>query len=466
MKLQELQSTLSKCIEAIKGQMDPSEYKNYIFPLLFWKHISEVPTFPLTLKWGNAEILSIKDIAVIFSTIHEVIPNLNNIFDISIWNNEYKLPNEKLLNLLNILNNVDLTNTKSDVLGQAYEYLILENEPGRKLGEYFTPRSVVKLVAELLDPKPGDSIYDPACGSGGMLIGAINHLKENKGSLHISGSEINYTTAALARMNLYFHNVKHDIKLCDTLNSPADDNKYDIILANPPFSMKDWGNWNEDDPRILGAVAPKKCGDFAWIQHIIYSMKEETGRAAVIMPLGVLFRSGAEQKIRQAILEEEDILESLILLKDNIFYSTNIQTCIFIFNKNKPPERENHVLFIDATKAFVKEEKSKKYTLDDKGIKDIVDTYKLGQRRDNVFCSLVHLPDIINNKYDLNITRYVNYNNEEEVLPFHEAFRNWEKLTYDINNHIQKMHDFYKEYGLIDKNGKVVGEEGFEVNNK
>jgi type I restriction enzyme M protein len=264
---------------------------------------------------------------------------LAGIFGDVAWGNKEKLPEPSLLALLDAFGTLDLSPSKvgNDVLGAAYEYLLKQfaDASGQKAGEFFTPRAVVRLLTKLLEPKPTDSVYDPACGSGGMLVEAANEVLEAGGSLaqmRFYGQEVNLTTAAIARMNLYLHDVE-DSKVLrgDALRDPKfrDVNgrlqRFDIVIANPPFSLKNWGadTWANDPwGRAACGVPPAGTGDLAWVQHMVASMKPGTGRLGVVMPHGVLFRGGVEGRIRQCLIEK-DQLDAVIGLPANLFYSTS-----------------------------------------------------------------------------------------------------------------------------------------------
>ena len=247
---------------------------------------------------------------------------------------------------------LDPDHVSGDLLGNAYEYLLREfaEASGKKAGEFFTPRHVVHLLVKILDPQPGDEVVDPACGSGGMLVETVNAVRAaggNPDSLRLHGQEINLTTSAIAKMNLYLHGLEDfEIRRGDTFRDPKFTErgrlrKFDVVIANPPFSLQNWGAsaWANDPwGRVLCAVPPAKNGDYAWIQHMIASMKDDTGRVGVVMPHGVLFRGGKEGEIRRCLLEK-DLLEAVIGLPNNLFYSTSIPVCLLIWRKTKAAER-------------------------------------------------------------------------------------------------------------------------------
>jgi type I restriction enzyme M protein len=262
---------------------------------------------------------------------------LYGIFGDAQWTNKERLSDSLLRDLIEHFSRIDLGNqaAQADVLGQSYEYLIKKfaDATNKKAGEFYTPRSVVRLMVNILDPREGESIYDPACGTGGMLLEAIHHVKENHGDDRTLwgkrfGQEKNLTTSAIARMNLFLHGAADfQIVRGDTLRNPAfflGDNlaTFDCVIANPPFSLEKWGEevWASDPyGRNFAGMPPAKSGDYAWVQHMIKSMAPKTGRMAVVLPHGALFRMGAEGKIRTKLLGM-DALEAVIGLGPNLFY--------------------------------------------------------------------------------------------------------------------------------------------------
>ncbi len=356
-------------------------------------------------------------------TIEQSNPDrLAAIFGDAAWGNKERLPEASLVALINAFTGLDLNPERvpHDVLGQAYEYLLknFADESGKKAGEFFTPRQVVRLIVTMLDPQPGESTYDPACGSGGMLVETINSVRERGGdtrTLRLYGQEVNLTTAAIARMNLYLHEIE-DFKIVrgDTLRSPGlrqpDGviSKFDVVIANPPFSLSSWGGdtWAAD-PRSFCGVPPMKNGDFAWVQHMVSSMTEDKGRVGVVMPHGVLFRGGVEGRIRQCLIEQ-DRLEAIVSLPTNLFYSTSIPACVLIFREVKAVERRYHVLFIDGSLQFTKGRNQNQMSADD--IASIADAYLAGgdcggKGHPNV--RLVPFEEIKENAFDLSFGRYL-----------------------------------------------------------
>jgi type I restriction enzyme M protein len=345
--LDELERRLWDAANALRGPVDPADFKTYVFPMLFWKWISD------TWDWEHAQAVADfgddvdpeveadyhkfdlppgthwRDVTTKTANLGAAInkalgqieqanpDSLAGMFGDASWGNKERLPESSLVTLINAFNGLSLNpdEVSNDLLGQGYEYLLKKfaDESGKKAGEFFTPRQVVRLLIRILDPQPGESVYDPACGSGGMLVETINTVRDHGGdtrTLRLYGQEVNLTTSAIARMNLYLHDIE-DFKIVrgDTLRSPGlrkPDGKistFDVVVANPPFSLTNWGaeTWAAD-VRSVGGVPPTKNGDFAWIQHMVASMDPDNGRVGVVMPHGVLFRGGAEAKIRQALV--------------------------------------------------------------------------------------------------------------------------------------------------------------------
>lgn len=457
----QLESTLWSAANALRGPVDPGDFKAYVFPVMFFKWISD--------SWDHEHAQALEDFgdaltgdieadyhtfvipdgchwADVIETTHQTGVKLDNalqriqqanpdalagVFGDVQWANQDRLPQSALAALLNTFHSVrlDADSVNGDMLGSAYEYLLREfaEASGKKAGEFFTPRHVVHLLVKILDPKPGDTIADPACGSGGMLVETVTAVKEHGGdprTLRLHGQEINLTTSAIAKMNLYLHGLKEfKVVRGDTFREPKllDGDalqKFDVVIANPPFSLQNWGadGWaNDPYGRVICGVPPAKNGDFAWIQHMVASMKEDTGRVGVVMPHGVLFRGGKEAAIRECLVRK-NILEAVIGLPNNLFYSTSIPVCLLIFRKQKPTDRDNKVLFIDATKRFVSGKNQNTMSIEDI---DLIDAaYKRAEDLDGeggLSVLLVGLKEIEENGFDLNVGRYIKTENRAEV---------------------------------------------------
>lgn len=289
-----------------------------------------------------------------------------------------------------------------------------------KAGEFFTPRAIVHLLVRLLDPVAGETIYDPACGSGGMLVETSNAVQENGGdtrTLRLYGQEVNLTTSAIARMNLYLHDLEdfHIIRE-DTLRSPrhlARDGslrQFDVVIANPPFSLKNWGqeSWVSDPfDRSFCGTPPASSADFAWVQHMVSSMAFSRGRVGVVMPHGVLFRGGAEQRIRQCLIEA-DLLHAIIGLPTNLFYSTTIPACLLIFRGTKSKANQGSVRIVDGSRRFEKGRNQNR--MSDSDVEAILNAFRssaLEFDENRVTARSVTVNEIGNNEWDLSIARYV-----------------------------------------------------------
>lgn len=470
----QLESLLWSAANALRGPVDPGDFKAYVFPVMFFKWISDtwdyehaqavedfgadlteeieadyhVFTIPEGCHWSDViETSQQTGIALgkALQRIQTVNPDsLAGVFGDVQWGNQDRLPQSALMDLLNTFHAVrlDPDSINGDMLGAAYEYLLREfaEASGKKAGEFFTPRHVVHLLVRILDPQPGESIADPACGSGGMLVEATNTVREHGGdprTLRLYGQEINLTTSGIAKMNLYLHGVQ-DFRIVrgDTFSEPKllDGDAlqtFDIGLANPPFSLQNWGadTWAHDPfGRAFCGVPPGKNGDFAWIQHLLATMRPGTGRVGVVMPHGVLFRGGKEAAIRECIVDQGK-LEAVIGLPPNLFYSTSIPVCLLIFRDQKPAERVGKVLFIDASARF--RPGKNQNTLSEEDVQIIGSAFKLGEDLDGenegLHLRLVGREEIAANGYDLNVGRYIQTEATSEIdvetalAAYHEA---------------------------------------------
>jgi type I restriction enzyme M protein len=297
--------------------------------------------------------------------------HLYGVFGDAQWTNKDRLPDELLKNLIEHFSSLAIGNASvaSDVMGDAYEYLIKQfaDATNKKAGEFYTPRSVVRLMVDIVDPQEGETVYDPACGTGGMLLAAVEHVHARGGDPRtffgkIFGQEKNLTTASMARMNLFLHGLEDFvIERGDTLRNPvfADASSgglgtFDVVIANPPFSLEAWGRelW-ESDPwgRAFAGLPTDSNADMAWVQHMVASMAPGTGRMAVVLPQGALFRSGVEGQIRQHLLKA-DLVEAVIGLAPNLFYGTGLAACVLVLRRHKAPARQGKVIVIDASSLF------------------------------------------------------------------------------------------------------------------
>ncbi len=341
-----------------------------------------------------------------------------------------------------------------DVIGSAYEYLIknFAASGGQKAGEFYTPPEVSDLIAELLDPQPGDSICDPACGSGSLLMKCGRKIVTNHGSRQYAlyGQEAIGSTWSLAKMNMFLHGEdNHKIEWGDTIRNPKllDKNggliHFDIVTANPPFSLDKWGHDEAEHDkfgRFRRGVPPRTKGDYAFILHMIETLKPRTGRMGVVVPHGVLFRGSSEGKIRQQLIEE-NLLDCVIGLPEKLFYGTGIPAAILIFKKDKP---DNSVLFIDASREF-KAGKNQNL-LTPENIDKIVATYRARESVDK-YAYLASLEEIQENDYNLNIPRYVDTFEEEEEIDLLAVRKERLELKTQLAVLEQEMEGYLKELG-------------------
>lgn len=488
---QELESHLWKSADILRGSIDSSDYKNYIFGLLFLKRLSDVFDekrqalikehgeeigqmlvddqsqyqfyVPEAARWGKvrkhaSDIGSAINVA--FETLENENVTLEGVLTPIDFNRKEVLTDSVLQRLLQHFSELNLRNdnlSEPDMLGRAYEYLIkmFADDAGKKGGEFYTPSKVVELIVKLIKPEEGMRVYDPTCGSGGMLIQSVDYVKEQNGnpqSLSLFGQEKNLGTWAIAKMNLLLHNLPdHRIEKGDTIREPklVEDGEimlFDRVIANPPFSLKEWGR-EEAEHDVYGrfqyGIPPKNAGDYAFIQHMIASLKAD-GKCGVVMPHGVLFRGGAEGKIRQGLIES-DLLEAVVGLPSNLFYGTGIPACILIFNRNKSAERKGNILFIAAEDEY--QEGKNQNTLQDEDITKIVaafDTYEEVEK----YARVVSLDEIMSNDYNLNITRYIDKSEEEEKVDLESVILEISDLESKRADIKTKLNGYLRELGL------------------
>lgn len=470
--LSQLEQFLSKAAWILKGPVDASDFKVYIFPLLFFKRISDVydEEFQNALKEsdGDKEYAALpemhrfeipknchwKDVREKTTNIGLAIEKalrgieqanqqfLYGIFGDAQWSNKNKLSDKLLVDLIEHFSQYTLSNAtvEPDMLGNAYEYLIkhFADLTNKKAGEFYTPRSVVHLLGLILDPHEGETIYDPACGTGGMLLECVDDLKRNNEdyrTLKLYGQEKNLTSSSIARMNMFLHGIEDfEIHRGDTLRNPAfffadGLRTFDCVIANPPFSLKEWGAdlWaNDPYGRNIAGVPPKGNGDMAWVQHMVKSMNS-TGRMTVVLPHGALFRKGAEGKIRKALLEQ-DLLEAVIGLGPNVFYGTQLAACVMVFKQNKEAKKKKKVLFIDASDQ-VRTGRAQNY-LEPHHVKQIHDWYSAYKDVEN-YVKVSTFKDLEENDFNLNIPLYVEKVIEDDLPTVEEAMADLKKVWDD-----------------------------------
>lgn len=461
----------------LRGHIDAGDYKQFIFPLLFFKRVCDVYdeeyskneaefgvdfddlhmfNVPKEHHW-NAVREKSEDVGQALQTAMREIEKANpgkleGIFGDAQWTNKERLPDRLLKDLLEHFSmyTLSIENVPDDELGNAYEYLIKEfaDDSGHTAQEFYSNRTLVKLMAEMLDAKPGDSVYDPTCGTGGMLLITATHLKE-KGeeyrSLKLYGQEVNLITSSIARMNMFLHGIEDfSVYRGDVLTDPGfienDELKtFDIVLANPPYSIKRWDRdkfMNDPYGRNMYGVPPQGCADYAFIQHIIKSMNKEHGKCAILLPHGVLFRD-SEQDIRKKMIED-DIVECVLGLGPNLFYNSSMEACVLICNMNKSKERKNKILFINAVNE-VRKEKTMSY-MDKRHRDKIEDAYNRFEDIEN-FCKVEDINTILEkNKANLNVQLYARPKDEtKDEISLEQAINNWEISSKQLKDSFEQM---------------------------
>lgn len=476
--IEELESYLWGSATLLRTSIDAGAYKQYIFPLLFFKRICDVYDeecekilkeydgdesaleweenhlfmVPKGAHWSDVRAKSENIGAALvdaFSKIQSANPaKLQGIFGDAAWTNKNRLPDRLLKDLIEHFSSktLSLENCPEDELGQGYEYLIKQfaDDSGHTAQEFYTNRTVVHLMTEMLKPQSGESIYDPTCGSAGMLISAIAYLKE-KGeewrNVSAYGQEINALTSAIGKMNLFLHGIKDfEIVNDDTLTRPAfieqeQLKKFDMVLANPPYSISQWDRdafASDKYGRNFLGVPPQGRADYAFLQHILMSMKKDSGRCAILFPHGVLFRN-EENSMREQLVRG-DYLECVIGLAANLFYNSPMEACIVICRMNKKATNRGKVLFINAVNEV--ERKNAQSYLRDDHIKHIAEAYERYEDEEGFAC-VSTISDIEENNYSLSIPLYVkgtsNSDSVKDERSLQEVYEAWEESSANMH---------------------------------
>ena len=460
---QDLYNFLFEACNILRGPVSQDNFKDYITPILYYKRISDVydeeTQSALEESGGDKEYAALpeqhrfdipegchwKDIrertenlgAAIVGAMRgielanpDTLYGVLSMFSSQKWTNKQNLTDGKIRDLIEHLSTRKLGNKDypADLMGDAYEILLKKfaDDSKAQAGEFYTPRSVVQLLIRILDPKPGESVYDPACGSGGMLIEAVHHMNHsNLCCGKIFGQEKNVTNAAIAKMNLFLHGAADfNIMQGDTLREPkilagGELAKFDCVIANPPFSLEKWGSveWSSDKfGRNIWGTPSDSCGDYAWIQHMIKSMGPGNSRMAVVMPQGILFRGNEEGNIRKKLVESDKV-EAVVTLGDKLFYGTGLSPCFLIIRNLKPAEHSARILMIDATKILT--QKRAQNILSQEDVDRIFQLYTDYKDVED-YSKVVTLDDVKAKEYNLSPNRYVDYH-KEEVKPYAEV---------------------------------------------
>lgn len=465
----------------LRGHIDAGDYKQFIFPLLFFKRISDVWDeeyeqalaesdgdldyaafaenhrfqIPEGCHWEEVRQVT-RNVGQALSEAMRGIEKANpdqlfGIFGDASWTNKDRLSDETLLNLIEHFSQhrLDLAQVPQDELGNAYEYLIKQfaDDSGHTAAEFYTNRTVVRLMTLLMDPQPGESVYDPTCGSGGLLLNCALQLKaagQEYRTMKLYGQEINLITSSIARMNMFLHGIEDfAVARGNTLSHPAflenDELKtFNVVLANPPYSIKAWDQkaWATDPyGRNLWGTPPQGCADYAFQQHIHKSLDVKNGRCVVLWPHGILFRD-SEAAMRRKMVES-DVVECVIGLGPNLFYNSPMESCLLICRTNKPPERRGKILFINAVQE-VRTEKSMSY-LDEGHIQKIYRAYQ-DFKDETGFSKVATIAEVLDNKCNLNITLYAGQTTlktEESSLPY--LISEWEQSSTHLRKSIREL---------------------------
>ena len=536
LNLDALESWLWESANILRGSIDSSDFKNYIFGLLFLKRFNDVfeervaklkheeqlsqkdaeaevqdkwGKFPEPARWpriiARTENLG-EALDQAFAMIEAYNLELQYVLTATQYGDKRVLSDATLQRLLRHFNQYRLGNAdlyKADMLGDAYEYLIKQfaDDAGKKGGEFYTPKAVVQLVVELIDPQPGHSVYDPTCGSGGMLVESAHHvaalpngkLLGERPNVLLYGQEKNLGTWAIAKLNLYLHNMCANIERGDTLVEPKHlDGDYlmtfDRVIANPPFSAKAWwapleleaetANNNEGQDgkkpktpsykqvndsygRFTYGVPPRGYADLAFAQHMLASLKAD-GRMGIILPHGVLFRSGEEGKIREGLLfgtnaaqgqQPGDLIEAIIGLPSALFYNTGIPACVLVLNKRKPAKLQGKVIIMDASRDYAEGKAQNNLRAED--IARIVGAHKAAfERQAEVahFCRVVTLDEIRGNDGNLNLARYIDNGETEDTVDVAKTLRQLAALTEEERAVDERLNGYLAELGLLEFN--------------
>jgi type I restriction enzyme M protein len=489
MTQKQLEDYLWGAANILRGMIDAADFKQYIFPLLFFKRISDLWEeeyqtalaesdgdlsyaafaenhrfqIPKNCHWEDVRKKTVDVGAFLQKALNGIekanFDMLHDVFGDAQWTNKRRMSDEKMLDLIEHFSkmNLSVANMPHDIMGEGYEYLIKKfaDDSGHTAAEFYTNRTVVKLMTQITDPKSSESIYDPTCGSGGILLGAALHLKE-KGkeyrTLKLYGQELNLITSAIARINMFMHNVDEFLIVQgDTLDSPQilenDELKqFDVVMANPPYSVKKWSHskWmNDPFGRNIWGTPPQGCADYAFQQHIMRSLNPETGRSVVLWPHGVLFRD-SESGIRKRMIEE-DYVDAVIGLGKNLFYNSSMESCLLVCRMKKPKERKGKIIFIDA-KEELRIERTNAW-LEPQHIKKISDAY--WKFKDAAgFAKVMSNEEVLENNGNLSLQLYVKQVAIDNEYNTQKLIADIKRGQKEINASLENLFGQLKEIGI------------------
>lgn len=480
MTQKQLEDYLWGAANILRGMIDAADFKQYIFPLLFFKRVSDLWDeeyqtaldesdgdlsyaafaenhrfqIPEGCHWEDVRKTTIDVGSYLQKALNGIekanFEMLHDVFGDAQWTNKRRMSDEKMLDLIEHFSKMRLTvaEVPHDIMGEGYEYLIKKfaDDSGHTAAEFYTNRTVVKLMTQITDPKSSDSIYDPTCGSGGILLSSALHLKEQGKeyrTLKLYGQELNLITSAIARINMFMHNVDEFLIVQgDTLDSPQilenDQLKqFDVIMANPPYSVKKWSQtkWmNDPFGRNIWGTPPQGCADYAFQQHIMKSLNPKTGRCVVLWPHGVLFRD-SEAEIRKRMIEE-DYVDAVIGLGKNLFYNSSMESCLLVCRMNKPKERQGKIIFIDA-KEELRIERTNAW-LEPQHIRKINDAYWKGVDIEG-FAKVMTNEEVLENNGNLSLQLYVKQVNNEVELNTQDLLNEIKEGQNKINAAIENL---------------------------
>jgi type I restriction enzyme M protein len=489
MTQKQLEDYLWGAANILRGMIDAADFKQYIFPLLFFKRISDLWDeeyqtaldesggdlsyaqfaenhrfqIPEGCHWDDVRKKTVDVGAYLQKALNGIekanFEMLHDVFGDAQWTNKRRMSDEKMLDLIEHFSKMKLTITEvpHDIMGEGYEYLIKKfaDDSGHTAAEFYTNRTVVKLMTQITDPKSSESIYDPTCGSGGILLSSALHLKEQGKeyrTLKLYGQELNLITSAIARINMFMHNVDEFLIVQgDTLDSPQilendELKKFDVIMANPPYSVKKWSQskWmNDPFGRNIWGTPPQGCADYAFQQHIMKSLNPETGRCVVLWPHGVLFRD-SEADIRKRMIEE-DYVDAVIGLGRSLFYNSGMESCLLVCRTKKNKNRKGKTIFINAVNE-IKIERSMANLLPHH-IDKISKSYHDFKDVDG-FCKVVTKEEILKNDGNLSVQLYAKPKLNDTKTEIHELITDIARNSEEINTSIKSLLTQFKNLGV------------------